>query len=212
LRFLEAIDRGDYTVLPEPYIRAFIRSYARTVGLDPNQIIKEFELEVRPVKEEGEVEESKEVVPRLNPSVLAGGIVISVILLILVWIILTSKSGEEETVQRKSFESAVEEISGGKSSGSIRYDSLELELIATDTVWLSVLIDSTMIREFLLNPNSRLKLRAMNGFVFTIGNAGGLRMILNGYELGRIGRTGRVVRNFVVDWKKLKSLIGGAPR
>lgn len=39
-RYLEAIEEGNYNMLPESfYVRAFIRSYAEAVGLDPNEII-----------------------------------------------------------------------------------------------------------------------------------------------------------------------------
>ncbi|CUT04517.1 hypothetical protein JGI24_01510, partial [Candidatus Kryptobacter tengchongensis] len=40
---------------------------------------------------------------------------------------------------------------------------------------------------------------------FTIGNAGGIKFILNGYELEPVGKKGAVVRNYVIDREKLKS-------
>ena len=35
VKFLEAIDRGDYAFLPQAYVRAFVREYAQVVGIDP---------------------------------------------------------------------------------------------------------------------------------------------------------------------------------
>ncbi|RKN86455.1 helix-turn-helix domain-containing protein [Paenibacillus ginsengarvi] len=39
-RYLEAIEDGDYKVLPGSfYVRAFIKSYSESVGLDPNEVL-----------------------------------------------------------------------------------------------------------------------------------------------------------------------------
>jgi len=41
--FLERIEDGDYSIVPEPFIRAFLREYAEAVGLDPDRVIAKFE-------------------------------------------------------------------------------------------------------------------------------------------------------------------------
>jgi hypothetical protein len=40
---LEHIEEGNYTVVPEPFMRAFLREYAAAVGLDPEKVIARFE-------------------------------------------------------------------------------------------------------------------------------------------------------------------------
>jgi cytoskeletal protein RodZ len=42
-KFLEAIDQGNFAFLPDLYVKAFVKQYARTVGLDENLIIKKYE-------------------------------------------------------------------------------------------------------------------------------------------------------------------------
>lgn len=44
LKFLQAIEEGNFDVLPEVYIRAFIREYAAFCGLDPSKTIEKYEL------------------------------------------------------------------------------------------------------------------------------------------------------------------------
>lgn len=44
LKFLEAIETGDFMVLPELYVRAFIRQYAAMVELDEHQTLRKYEL------------------------------------------------------------------------------------------------------------------------------------------------------------------------
>jgi cytoskeletal protein RodZ len=43
-RYLEAIEEGNYKILPGNfYVRAFIKSYAEAVGLDPNEVLSLFQ-------------------------------------------------------------------------------------------------------------------------------------------------------------------------
>lgn len=43
IKYLEAIENGDFDVLPEVYLKAFIKSYAAAVGLDEEAVIRKFE-------------------------------------------------------------------------------------------------------------------------------------------------------------------------
>jgi cytoskeletal protein RodZ len=46
-RYLEAIEEGNYKVLPGSfYVRAFIKSYAEMVGLDPNELLKLYQNQI----------------------------------------------------------------------------------------------------------------------------------------------------------------------
>jgi cytoskeletal protein RodZ len=42
-KFLEAIDQGNFSFLPDLYVKAFVKQYAKTIGLDENLTIKKFE-------------------------------------------------------------------------------------------------------------------------------------------------------------------------
>lgn len=43
-RYLEAIEEGNYKVLPGNfYVRAFIKSYAEAVGMDPNEVLRMYQ-------------------------------------------------------------------------------------------------------------------------------------------------------------------------
>ena len=43
-KFLEAIDNGNFGFLPELYVKAFVRQYAKAVDLDEQETIKKFEI------------------------------------------------------------------------------------------------------------------------------------------------------------------------
>ena len=43
-RFLDALERGDYEMLPTPvHVRGFLRNYARFLGLDPRPLVDRYE-------------------------------------------------------------------------------------------------------------------------------------------------------------------------
>ena len=41
--FLKAIENGKFDLLPEPYIRLFLRAYSTEIGLDPEKLLNQFE-------------------------------------------------------------------------------------------------------------------------------------------------------------------------
>ena len=43
IKFLQAMENGDFSFLPEIYVKAFIKDYAKFIGLDENEIIKKYE-------------------------------------------------------------------------------------------------------------------------------------------------------------------------
>lgn len=43
IKFLKAIENGQFDLLPEPYIRLFLRAYGTEIGLDPEKLLDQFE-------------------------------------------------------------------------------------------------------------------------------------------------------------------------
>lgn len=43
LKFLEAIDQGNFSFLPDLYVKAFVKQFAKIIGLDENITLKKFE-------------------------------------------------------------------------------------------------------------------------------------------------------------------------
>lgn len=44
IKYLKALEEGDFSVMPEVYIRAFLKSIAETIGLNPDQILTKYEI------------------------------------------------------------------------------------------------------------------------------------------------------------------------
>ncbi len=75
---------------------------------------------------------------------------------------------------------------------------LVLLIEAVEQSWIHATIDGTEIKEALLQPSDKIQWEAKEKFVLTVGNAGGVRLFLDGRELGSLGPSGRVVKREIV--------------
>ena len=110
-RYIEAFERGDFTVLPNVYIRLFLRSYANFIGSDSAKALKDYELyDVGKITQSEEVNSKDEDVtrsslprietemdsdPQISPKQIASGIGVIFTILILLW--WASRVTEEQT-------------------------------------------------------------------------------------------------------------------
>jgi cytoskeletal protein RodZ len=223
VKFLEAIEAGTFSILPEPYIRAFIKEYAQSVQLDPAEVLKQYEEAVRLSQPARQVESavperrkpflSGELRNRLLKFVQRKPVQVSGIAVILVIILVLSTSGSTEGPPRVpaeiSFDRAVQETEAAFVTRSVPQrpethvqhapsDSLILEITTLDSVWIMVVVDGKQTAEFLFPPKYRKTLHAREQFSITMGNAGGATLRLNGKELGPLGKRGAVLRNVLL--------------
>ena len=69
---------------------------------------------------------------------------------------------------------------------------------AEESTWLSVRTDRKDPREVLLQPGQTARFEAQTGFHVIVGNAGGVKLSLDGTPLPPLGRSGEVVRDLVL--------------
>lgn len=74
-------------------------------------------------------------------------------------------------------------------------DSISLEAVCTDTVWINITIDKKFSDIVTLNPGQQRTWSAMDNFALSVRNAGGVTFKRNGLELPRIGKIGETVRS-----------------
>lgn len=226
--FLMAIEAGNTEILPAAYVRAFLRAYATSVGMDPAYVMRRFEgksseaasapppppATTRPVPAEEKTDEAPPFLSR--PGVKTWGVVLSVLLGVALIIYLTqpasppSGTGEvpistilKETEQRlmpKDSASSAAVTPAGTSR-----DSLTLHAAATDTVWLQIAVDANPPVDYLFSPGSRRQWKAHDRFTVTLGNAGGVQFHLNARDLGTLGKRGAVLRDVELTREALTS-------
>ncbi|MBW2449179.1 MAG: DUF4115 domain-containing protein, partial [Deltaproteobacteria bacterium] len=70
---------------------------------------------------------------------------------------------------------------------------LLLHVTAVEDTWLKVIMDEKGSIEYNLNFGDQMELEAATGFNLLIGNAGGLKITLNGKPVSIPGKSGEVV-------------------
>jgi cytoskeletal protein RodZ len=178
-RYLEAIEQGRYDRLPgETFVRGFIRSYARFVGLDPEDTLLRYN-QARVVQEGPPLRTERTSPTRrawdersLLWLLVAGVVVVGAMLLGIVGFL-----EGPHLLQSKSSPS----VEVGKVP--IRSEPLILTVIADADTWVRVTIDDRDVQDILLRAGQSARWMGQERFLLSIGNARAARLQLNGREL-----------------------------
>jgi cytoskeletal protein RodZ len=215
IKHLEAIERGNTSILPEAYVRAFIKEYAAAIGLDGAETLRRFdetrraeEVTARPVERALPPPPAKrptfslEPATFMTPRMATIGVTVVVIAVAAVFAWNLFSPGTRAPVIEIPFQNVVKEQEDQSATAHPapppsphRADSLTLFASVSDTVWMTITVDSLPPREYIFHPGSKPSWRAGNRFVVTLGNAGAVSFALDKRQLGKLGRRGNVVRN-----------------
>jgi transcriptional regulator with XRE-family HTH domain len=235
IKFLDAIERGQFQILPQTYVRAFLREYALMVNLDPEDVLKRYDSTRQdiPSKKPDEAITHSNLVPEgnykgkltdrflsippLQRNIIFGAIIIAAVALIVILANLNNGGGANKTIAEVPFDHVIRESEAASIPPpsaavdsvpvhiAVQKDSLQLEIITTDSVWISILIDDKKGEEYLFGANKKRNWKAKDRFVVTMGNAGGATFKLNGKDIGPLGKRGAVIRNTVINEANLKN-------
>jgi cytoskeleton protein RodZ len=70
---------------------------------------------------------------------------------------------------------------------------LRLEMQANEQSWVQAQVDGAEMREALLQPGERLLWTAVDAIEVTLGNAGGMTLVVNGEPVAPLGEVGQVI-------------------
>jgi cytoskeletal protein RodZ len=183
IRLLEALEGDDYAVLPHPtYVRGFIRSYCRYLGLDENDAVLRYEVYLRdhPEQDKDRDAAEEEHKPRLSSNVVVGVfLAIGVLAVILSYILLRGGDREmvepdeivippppaPEAVQGGGEGAAVVGEAPGEGSGGVILEKVyTLQVNATADAWIRVVIDNADPLEVLLHEGDSVSWEAERVF------------------------------------------------
>jgi cytoskeleton protein RodZ len=212
IRLLSALESSDISRLPAPvYSRGFIRAYSRHLGLDPEEMVNAYLADVAPEKSREATGSRK---GRFRSRFLrgrraAGMIVVSVTGILLVLGLIarperratTSAPVAPRELAPVSFKNvavspgpapAVQENPGPVSQ---QPSGVSMILEFEQDSWTEVSADGRPIFSGMIRRGIRREFQAREGFRLTLGNAGGVRVTVDGRALEPLGEAGQVVRN-----------------
>jgi cytoskeletal protein RodZ len=213
-RFLQALEEGRVDVLPGGvFRRAFVREYAKFVGLDPDRLVAEFIYAHGDAQPEMPVE-SRRPFP-------FGALAVAVVILLGVGLsLIHSSRGSRPTrdgVAAPSMPSAPapERVYSPKVADAVAESGtpqgLVLTLSARESCWVSVQVDGRDVLNRVMGEGETETLEATGRIVLSVGNAGGLAFRVNDHRGVPLGRSGEVKRNIVITKQNLPSLVEDAP-
>lgn len=191
--YLKALEEDDLKNLPaEVYVKAYLISYAKLLGLDPDSVLKTYSNShpSEPVAKTINITISNEK-KRNSFKYFFIPISISLVAIIIAATIFKHKPISETKVIAKT-ENIQRKIPENINTGSEVLQSLEIKAI--EPTWLQIVSDKTSSQEMLIQPGETFKCQAKNSFSLKIGNAGGIRIFFNGKDIGKLGESGQVIR------------------
>ena len=213
LEFVQAIESNDFDKFPAPtYVKGFLRSYAKYLEIDPEQILATYNKLYPEQPEQILILKGKEIpriglkINRLKLILWIGG---TVILLLTITLGTTKISHFLKPKQKhtKSEKPASVKSAAGKpipiSLTTPISTPMCLSAKTTAAVWVRIYSDSKLIFEGILAKNEEKKWQAKTEFKLRIGNPAKLNLTINDRELGNIAPYGGPV-NVVINEKGIK--------
>ena len=178
-RYLEAIEEERYDRLPgETFVRGFIRSYAQSIGLDPEDTLLIYNHsrmvhDVAPLRTERLSPVRRAWNERFLLWLMVAGVVI-------IGGVLVSAVGLLDSPGLLRWASSPRpETANGLSAGA----PLMLTVIADSDTWLRVTIDEQESQDLVLRAGQSTKWIGRERFILSIGNARATHLRLNGRDL-----------------------------
>jgi len=238
LKYLQDIEQGNFDFLPRPYVVAYLKIFARLVGLDADGLVKKWrEREAALASAEADTVDAAVVPPKIEtrefsqPAVasqpsykppaplhveqqpppatipyvkeIAAGLALLTGMALLLYFSTTSSKRDvspPEPVKEIPFEQVAKETETQQTqspptaivpSEPVK-KPMRLEIRAEDRVWVQVVTDKRDSVESMMRAGNFQAWNALEQFYVRMGDAGAVRIILDGKDLGLAGSSGQV--------------------
>lgn len=212
--FLRAIERGEFEQLPgEFFTRAFLRTYARELGLAPDQIVAEYDTSrgvadtpaTHPAhttaaapKRNDDLEWSEPGAEQVSLSQRAWPLAALVALVLLVVFLVTPATQDQPSAlvpvgTTGVVEPAEQPLAGAHVAPEPEPDMLRLDIEPRDVLWIAATADGERVVYRLVPQGERITVEGQHELSFRVGNAAAFDYTINGVPGRPVGGPGEVV-------------------
>ncbi len=209
-RLIVALEEEDYGILPDRiYTKGLLKNYARYLGLDTSEVMRLFgEEEVAPLPPASQALASP---PLLSPDLIVILVILMALGLVGVWgyhqylapilipLLATptveASSPTPETIPTRTLPPSP---SPSPTPTEVVTTGLHLEIEILTRTWLEVTVDGEELFRGLLDAGETETWSASEVIALHVGDAAGVRVVLNGQEIPPLGGVGEVVD---VEWR-----------
>ena len=225
IRLLTALESSDVKKLPAPvFTRGFIRAYSKHLGLDPDEMVNAYIADVAPDRDRDKGSSKRRGLKSLfrGRRGTAGAIVICVtgVLLLLGLIVRPERppvaAAHARPVASVSFKNVAVSpgpapsiqdeapaVAAAAAPAPTATAGVSMILEFEQDSWTEVSADGARVFSGLIRRGSKHQFDAREGFRLTLGNAGGVRVTVDGRAMEPLGTAGQVVRDMPVPGKRL---------
>ena len=225
IRFLQALETDRPEVLPGGlFPQAFVRQYARYLGLDADKVVADFAYATRADAPERPaapgVGPERATAPRA-PSMAArvGGTAAVLVAALGVFVWSTRGSSPEPAAQPPAPATTPSVLHPGDrvypppsvvaTAAPANPDALVLQVTARESCWVKVQVDRLTVLNRTLAQGESQTFDARKEIVLNVGNAGGLAYTINGRAGASLGKQGEVRSNIVITRESLPEFVDG---
>lgn len=235
-RFLEALERNDHRTLPAPvFTRGFVREYARYVGLNAEEMVNRYNFASAnddriekppqvekypntPVRDISPKPPRKRGIPpvyaRIDRNLVAVVFIVAALAAVAWWAVQYRRLDQDVSAEPAAVvtTSATATVTPPSLLPKPVVDDSKLHLAveAVDNAWVVLEADGKTVVNAEMVRGERRTFEANEAFRFrNIGNAAGLKLILNGASVPPLGADGEVIKNRVLDRETLEKIRAG---
>ncbi len=231
VRFLQALEDDRIDIIPgEFYRRSYLRAYTRYLGLDEDRALNVYDFSRKDKSSHGEAPDPSPRVasfPALPPWVKWAGAALAVAIPLVLLLRAPLSNGESEPLptavadpKAPPAESVPTPAHGSAAVGlapspfpvepSPEDGKLRLVLSVEESCWLEIAADGEVVVSGLKDQGFQQEVTALRELRLWLGNAGGVKLILNDHPAIPLGRLGQVRKDLTITLDNYRDFVSAS--